>query len=81
MESKVPNIDEIKLKFIEYLIESGWSPQLKGFLYSQEFSKILEMLYDLKSEDKRFTPPLKTVFKAFQDCKFDDVKVVVLGQD
>ena len=81
MELKVPNIEEIKLKFIDILSESGWSYQLKGFLYSQEFTKILEMLYDLKSEGKRFTPPLKTVFKAFQDCKFDDVKVVILGQD
>lgn len=81
MELKVPNIEEIKLKFIDILSESEWSYQLKGFLYSQEFTKILESLYDLKSEDKRFTPPLKTVFKAFQDCKFDDVKVVILGQD
>jgi len=81
MNTTIPNIEEIKLKFIELLNESGWSSQLRAFLHSQEFTNIIEKLWLLKTDDRRFTPPLKTVFKAFQDCKFDDVKVVILGQD
>lgn len=81
MNTIIPNIEEIKLKFIEKLSESKWSSQLRGFLYSKDFDKILNDLYLLKEEGKRFTPPLKTIFKTFEDCKFDDIKVVVLGQD
>lgn len=81
MNTTIPNIDEIKLKFIEMLSQSGWSAQLRAFLYSEDFDKTLNDLYLLKEEGKRFTPPLKTVFKAFEDCSFENTKVVVLGQD
>jgi uracil-DNA glycosylase len=81
MNTTIPNFEEIKVKFIDILSESGWSAELKSYLYSHEFDLALNMLYRLKQEDKRFTPPLKTVFKAFEDCPFDKIKVVVLGQD
>lgn len=75
------NLEEIKLKLIEKLKPSGWANKLKGFVQSSDFDKILEVLYKLKEEGKRFTPPLKQVFRAFEECPHDKLKVIIIGQD
>jgi uracil DNA glycosylase len=38
-------------------------------------------LYTLSQDDKRFTPPLKQVFRAFEECPYDKLQVVIIGQD
>lgn len=81
MIAQVPNLNEIKLKFIEFLEESGWSSQFKTFIHSDDFTQIINKLYVLKEDGKRFTPPLKNVFKAFEHCKYNETRVVILGQD
>jgi uracil-DNA glycosylase len=81
MNTTTPNIDEIKLKFINILSKSGWSSQLKSFFYSDDFKKIIDNLILLRKENIRFTPPLKSVFKTFEDCSFNNLKVVILGED
>lgn len=75
------NLEEIKLKLIERLRQSGWANKLRGFLQSSEFDKILAELYRLREDGKRFTPPLKTVFRAFEECPHDKLKVIMIGQD
>jgi uracil-DNA glycosylase len=35
----------------------------------------------MKEDSKRFTPPLKQVFKAFEECPVDSLKVIMIGQD
>jgi uracil-DNA glycosylase len=75
------NLDEIKCKLIERLKPSGWADKLKGFIQSSDFDKILEALYKQRGEGKRFTPPLKHVFSAFQNCPINDLKIVIVGQD
>jgi uracil DNA glycosylase len=35
----------------------------------------------MSSEDKRFTPPLKDLFTAFEECPYDDLRLVIVGQD
>ena len=75
------NLEEIKLKLIEKLRDSGWANRLKGFLQSSDFDKILETLYKLREDGKRFTPPLKYVFRAFEECPVDKLKVIMIGQD
>jgi uracil-DNA glycosylase len=75
------NLEEIKLKLIERLRASGWANKLKGFLQSSEFDKILAELYKLREDGKRFTPPLKEVFRAFEECHHDKLKVIMIGQD
>jgi len=83
MTSVKQNVDleEIKLKLIERLKPSGWAIKLRGFIMSSDFDKILETLYTLRNDGKRFTPPLKHVFKAFEECPLDKLKVVMIGQD
>ena len=61
------DLADIKCKLIEKLKESGWADKLKGFIQSSDFDKILQNLYDLRESGKRFTPPLKQVFRAFEE--------------
>jgi uracil-DNA glycosylase len=75
------NLEEIKCKLIEKLTPSGWATKLRGFIQSSDFDKILEALYQQREAGKRFTPPLKDVFKAFEQCPEKDLKVVIIGQD
>jgi uracil-DNA glycosylase len=75
------NLEEIKCKLIERLKPSGWADKFKSFIQSSDFDNILETLYKQREEGKRFTPPLKHVFNAFQNCPLNDLKIVVIGQD
>lgn len=77
----VVDLEEIKQKLIEKLKPSGWATKLKGFINSSEFDKILHALYTERENGKRFTPPLKQVFRAFEECPLDKLKVVIIGQD
>ena len=74
-------IDEIKQKMFAKLEPSGWDKVFKSFIFSSEFTDILSKLYELSVADKRFTPTLKQLFRAFEECPYDDLKVVFIGQD
>jgi uracil-DNA glycosylase len=75
------NLQEIKAKLIEKLQPSGWAHILRGFVQTSDFDNILSELYRLREDGKRFTPPLKHVFSAFENCPLDGLKVVLIGQD
>jgi len=75
------NIAEIKAKLYEKLKSSQWGDKLKGFLLSTDFDKIIKYLQDEVQEDRRFTPPLRDMFKAFTECPYKDLKVIFLLQD
>jgi uracil-DNA glycosylase len=75
------NLQEVKDKLIEKLQPAGWAHLLRGFIQSSDFDKILDTLYKLREDGKRFTPPLKYVFNAFEKCPLKDLKVVIIGQD
>jgi len=74
-------IADIKQKMFDKLQDSGWQKVFKHYIFSTEFVEALLTLDKLVKEGKRFTPPLKNVFKAFEECKYDDLKVVMIGQD
>ena len=75
------NLEEIKQKLYTKLKESDWGDRLKAFMLSSDMNKILEYLYAEMTDGKRFTPPLRDVFKAFVECKYSDLKVIIVGQD
>jgi len=75
------DLEEIRSRLITKLGPSGWATKLRGFVQSSDFSKVLETLYSLREDGKRFTPPLKLVFRALEECPVDKLKVVVIGQD
>lgn len=75
------DIENVKNKLYAKLKESGWGDKLKTFIQSSDFDKILVYLLSQVNQGKRFTPPLKQVFSAFEKCKYSDLKVVIIGQD
>jgi uracil-DNA glycosylase len=75
------DLEEIKQKIFTKLEPSGWGKVLKSFIFSSDFDEILTQLYTLSQGDKRFTPPLKQVFRAFEECPYDKLQIVIIGQD
>jgi len=75
------NLDEIKLKLFEKLKPSGWADKLKTFIMSEDFDKILKQLLKEAQQGNRFTPVVKQLFRAFEECPYKDLKVVMIGQD
>ncbi len=76
-----PNLTEIKQKLYDRLSPSGWSTPLRGFLLGNEMDIILQQLYDEQQRGDRFTPTLKQVFRAFEECEYSKLKLVIIGQD
>jgi uracil-DNA glycosylase len=74
-------IDEIKEKILKKLEKSGWRKPLEDFILSKDFDKIITHLYKDSTEGRKFTPSLKDIFKAFELCPYDELKVVIVGQD
>ena len=61
-------------------IEHSWQQQLQGEFDKPYFAKLVGFV---KQEYARYTvyPPGKLIFNAFNQCPFDKVKVVLIGQD
>jgi uracil-DNA glycosylase len=74
-------LQEVQVNLYERLKPSGWGAKLKTFLLSQDFLDILEYLYKESREGRNFTPVLKELFRAFEECPYDNLKVVIIGQD
>ena len=74
------NIQEISQKLYAKVKDKGWD-KLRTFLLSSDMDDILEKLVKEVEQGKRFTPPVKNVFKALEVCPLDTVKVVIVGQD
>src|SRR3972149_6188064 len=77
----VVNITDVQQKLYERLKLSGWANILKGFLLSEDFRTILEYLYKESIQGRRFTPRIKQLFRAFEECPYKDLKLVIMGQD
>jgi uracil-DNA glycosylase len=75
------DIEEIKLKLSQKLEPSGWALKLRGFIYSTEFDQCIKELAQRADIGKRFTPTLGKIFRAFEECPVDKLKIVIVGQD
>jgi uracil-DNA glycosylase len=75
------NLQDVKQKLYKKLEISGWDDKLRSFLLGGEMDKILDTLLKEAMDSKRFTPPMKHVFRAFEECPYDKVNVVIIGQD
>lgn len=61
-------------------IASSWKSRLAGEFEKSYFTQLIDFV---KTEYQTQTvyPPGKEIFKAFDACAFDDIKVVIIGQD
>ena len=75
------DLKDIQQKLYEKLKPSGWADKLKGFILSEDFHQILTELLAQSRDNKNFTPVLKQLFRAFEECPYGELKVIVLNQD
>lgn len=61
-------------------IEESWKEKLKDEFSEPYFKNLTEMVRK-EYLTKKVYPPAKDVFRAFNLCPFDKVKVVIVGQD
>jgi len=61
-------------------LEESWKKRLLEEFEKPYFHQLVEFV---KAEyaNKTIYPPAKEIFKAFDSCSFDDIKVVIIGQD
>ncbi len=65
---------------MEVKIESTWKQQLGAEFDKTYFATLAEQVRQAYAAGSCF-PPKKLVFNAFNLCPFDEVKVVIMGQD
>lgn len=65
----------------EVQIEQSWKEVLKEEFKKDYFQNIKKQLRSLKLEGREIYPPGKLIFNAFNLTPFNDVKIVILGQD
>jgi uracil-DNA glycosylase len=75
------NLKDVQQKLYEKLQASGWDRILRGFVLSEEFYNILDRLLTESNLGDKFTPVIKDLFRAFEECPYTDLKVVLVGQD
>lgn len=62
-------------------IEESWRRALQAEFDKPYFSSLAESLHKEKSSGRIIYPPGPLIFRAFDLCPLQDVKVVILGQD
>tara|TARA_R110000796_G_scaffold134646_2_gene250440 strand:+ start:499 stop:1179 length:681 start_codon:yes stop_codon:yes gene_type:complete len=63
------------------LTNSGWDKMLSPYVNGLSFDHIINKLANNVEEGYRFTPKFKDVFNGFYECPYNDLKVVIVGQD
>jgi uracil-DNA glycosylase len=61
-------------------IERSWKEKLSEEFGREYFNSLISFVRD-EYQSQIIYPPGKDIFKAFDACSFDDVKVVIIGQD
>ena len=62
-------------------IEEGWKKALANEFQQPYFAAIKQFLVTEMRAGKKIYPPGSLIFNAFDQTPFDQVKVVILGQD
>lgn len=70
------NWDKFKDKF-----EEGWGLKLRPFIESEECDKIYQFLKERGRFGHKILPNSLVTYRAFQECPYDKLKCVMIGQD
>ena len=83
--SKVAKIDDDLTGFVGELVRSVtcpvWGGLLKKDFHSELFQKICHTLEADYAKGRQVFPPRSQIFAAFNHARWDDLKVVIIGQD
>ncbi|HTJ49919.1 MAG TPA: hypothetical protein VL443_10725, partial [Cyclobacteriaceae bacterium] len=61
-------------------IADSWKSRLKTEFDKPYFGQLIDFVKN-EYQTQTVYPPGKEIFRAFDKCNFDDVKVVIIGQD
>lgn len=61
-------------------IEQSWKDRLQSE-FGKDYFKALTQFVRSEYAQHRVYPPGKAIFRAFDECGFDDTRVVIIGQD
>lgn len=81
MENIEIDITNLRESLNNKLVDSGWEKMLSPYINGLDFDHIMNTLVANVNRGRRFTPQFKDTFNAFYECPYDDVKVVIVGQD
>jgi len=59
----------------------SWLKALSPSFCEEIFTDLQSKIYNLNRSNKTIFPPEKNLFRAFESTSFDEVKVLILGQD
>lgn len=63
-------------------VVQSWYEPLQEVLEHQKMTELMFELYSMyQIEDTIIYPSPKTIFRAFKECSYDNLKVIILGQD
>ncbi len=65
---------------IQDLLQNDWKSVLKSTLESEKFTVLSEKVLQAYRDEVVF-PPLNQLFEAFNQCSFENTRVILLGQD
>jgi len=70
----------LQIKIMQYNLNSSWQSILSDEIEKPYFSDLMKTV-DEEYQNHICFPPKELIFSAFNDCSFDDIKVVIIGQD
>ena len=63
-------------------IEAGWKHKLEGEFQKPYFQQLVEFVrHEYSAHPNRIFPKGSQIFRAFNACPWDELKIVILGQD
>lgn len=65
---------------LQPVIQADWNDRLESYITSDSFQKLAQFV-DSEYESQTIYPPSDEIFQALNLTSFEDVKVVILGQD
>ena len=65
----------------EIKLPNGWKNKLAGEFEKEYMIEIKSFLLDCYKSGKEIYPKSSEIFNAFTHCDFNEVKVVIIGQD
>ena len=75
------NLNILKDKLKLDVKEGNWDDILLPFINSKAYDDVTTSLVSLVEGGQRFTPQFKDIFNAFKECDYNNLKVVIVGQD
>ncbi|MFZ1721744.1 MAG: uracil-DNA glycosylase [Microgenomates group bacterium] len=80
MISETARCDTVRIAMSQVVIHESWKKVLKN-QFSAEYWQNLTEFVRQEYRTKKIYPPAKQIFRAFDLCPFEQVKVVIVGQD